>query len=280
MIDVISHSVLDRLAAGFDPPCVTITMPTHRAGRDVLQDPIRFKNLLGQAERRLVDEGMRASDAAAVLAAARDLVDDRRFWSHQERGLVVYAHPSGTQAFRLPCSVNAHVTVGDRPDIEPLRAFLDDEMDAYWVLAISGHGVRLVRANRFAAAEVAVPDAPGSYEDANRYVRRDPQVRAKSTGHAGTGRVTSSFHGAGGHEHDVDEDLHRYLRMVDAAVRPVIADSPAPVVLAGVGSTLSEFRRVSGLRDLVDGQLEGNPDHLGVDELRAGTLPLVEPQLQ
>jgi hypothetical protein len=276
MMDVITNAVLDELVTTIEAPCVSITMPTHRAGREVMQDPIRFKNLLGQAERKLVERGMRPPDATAVLASARGLVDDATFWSHQEAGLVVYAHRAGTRSFRIPTHVNAHVTVDDEPDLEPLRAFLDDAADAYWILAISQHAVRLVRATRFSAVEVDLPDAPHSFGEANWFVRREPQIRSRSIGRVGTGQVAAAFHGPGGYEHDADEDLLRFLRGVDAGVRTVIGDAPTPVVLAGVGSTLATFRRVCTLQHVVEAQIEGNPDHLGVDELHRRSQPLVD----
>jgi hypothetical protein len=276
MMDVISTEILDDLVATTEAPCVSITLPTHRAGREVMQDPIRFKNLLGQAERRLLDRGMRPPDVTALLEPARGLVHDSRFWSHQEAGLVVYAHRAGTRSFRIPTDVSAHVTVGDEPDLEPLRVFLEDAADTYWILAISQHDVRLVRSNRFTAVEVDLPDAPRSFGEANWFVRREPQIRSRSTGRVGSGRVAAALHGPGGYEHDADEDLLRFLRGVDAGVHRIIGDASTPVVLAGVGSTLATFRHVCTLRHVVDAQIEGAPDHLGVDELHRLAQPLVE----
>ena len=37
--------------------CVSIFLPTHRAGPEIRQDPIRLKNLLKQAESRLIALG-------------------------------------------------------------------------------------------------------------------------------------------------------------------------------------------------------------------------------
>ena len=276
MMDVISQAIIDELVASIEPPCVSITMPTHRFGREVMEDPIHYKNLLGQAERRLVERGLRSPDAIALLEPARGVIDDEAFWAHQDLGLVAYAHVGGLRTFRVPVHLNAHVGVNDAPDLEPLRSLLEEASAIYWVLAISGNGARLVRANRFDATEVELPGAPQSLADANRYVRRDPQIRAKTVGRVGTGQVGTSFHGPGGHEHDIDEDLHRYLRGVDAGVREAIGASTAPIVLAGVGATLAEFRHVSSLRHLTDRQLAGNPDLLDVGELHRRTVPLVD----
>src|SRR3546814_1187328 len=65
-------------------------MPTHVAGRETVQDPVRLKNMLAEAERRLVDDGgMRRPDAAEILKPGHLLVDDPDFWRHQSTGLAV-----------------------------------------------------------------------------------------------------------------------------------------------------------------------------------------------
>lgn len=276
MMDVLSRAILDELVTTAEAPCVSITMPTHRAGREAMQDPIRLKNLVGQAERRLVERGMRPPEATRMLEPVRGLVDDTRFWSHQEDGLVVFAHRAGTRWFRIPARVDAHVTIADVPVLDPLEDVLDAAGAVYWILAISQRDVRLVRATRFGAAEVDLPDAPHSFGEANWFVRREPQIRSRSTGRVGSGRVAAAYHGAGGYEHDADEDLLRFLRGVDAGVRRIVGDDHAPIVLAGVGSTLAAFRQVSTLRHLVDAQVEGNPDRVAVDELHRRAQPLVE----
>lgn len=49
-------------------PAVSVFLPTHRAGPDSQQDPIRLKNLLKQAETQLINEGIRAAEARDLLA--------------------------------------------------------------------------------------------------------------------------------------------------------------------------------------------------------------------
>jgi hypothetical protein len=54
--------------------CVSLYMPAHRAGRETEQDPIRFKNLLRQAEERLHAEGMRSAEARNFLKEPQRLL--------------------------------------------------------------------------------------------------------------------------------------------------------------------------------------------------------------
>jgi len=51
-------------------------MPTHRAGTETRQDPIRLKNLLSRAREQLVDGGLRSTEADGILEPARLLLED------------------------------------------------------------------------------------------------------------------------------------------------------------------------------------------------------------
>lgn len=53
-MNVLSKTELKTLAEARDKWCVSIFMPTHRAGVETRQDPIRLKNLLGETEKRLL----------------------------------------------------------------------------------------------------------------------------------------------------------------------------------------------------------------------------------
>ena len=57
-----SRSDLDELVAMDARPAVSIYLPTHIAGREIPQDPIRLKNLLSSAEERLACHMAQAGD--------------------------------------------------------------------------------------------------------------------------------------------------------------------------------------------------------------------------
>ncbi|MGL4621418.1 MAG: hypothetical protein ACRCZS_20555 [Chroococcidiopsis sp.] len=64
-------------------------MPTHKLGTQTQPDPIRFKNLIGEAEEKLVATRMRSQDARDLLERTQQL-DDFQFWQHQSDGLVIF----------------------------------------------------------------------------------------------------------------------------------------------------------------------------------------------
>ena len=76
-----------------DTATASVYLPTHTAGREIRQDPIRLKNPLDQAEKKLADAGYRHAECEAMLRPARALVSDGSFWRHQKRGLAAFAAP-------------------------------------------------------------------------------------------------------------------------------------------------------------------------------------------
>src|SRR5687767_412911 len=83
-------------------PCVSLFLPTHRAGRDVQQAPIRLRKLLRQAADRLEADGVDASDIERLLDPLHELLDDRLFWQYQIDGLAVFSRPGWWGWFRVP----------------------------------------------------------------------------------------------------------------------------------------------------------------------------------
>ena len=67
-------------------PCVSIYMPTLRAGAEAQQNPIRLKNLLRSVQAKLEESGMEGAEAAGLMAPVRELVDDPTFWQEQGEG--------------------------------------------------------------------------------------------------------------------------------------------------------------------------------------------------
>lgn len=87
----ITSADFDRFARAGESLCVSIFMPTHTAGSQVRQDPIRFKNLLRDANRLLEPlEGGEVDSIREELESLRNLVGDVHFWEHQEAGMAAY----------------------------------------------------------------------------------------------------------------------------------------------------------------------------------------------
>ncbi len=101
-MDKITREELKELSAHSRELCVSLFMPAFRAGRETEQNPIRFKNLLKEAENRLSASGARPPEIQELLKPARSLVDDPLFWQHQGDGLAVFLSADYFKKYRLP----------------------------------------------------------------------------------------------------------------------------------------------------------------------------------
>ncbi|HEX2242461.1 MAG TPA: hypothetical protein VHK27_04245, partial [Gammaproteobacteria bacterium] len=150
------QSLLENRSAG---PRVSIYMPTVQAGSQTLQNPIRFKNLLRQAEDLLRERGIKAREIKRLLERAGSMTDDQAFWQHQDVALAVFIAQDAYYAYRLPIQAEELALVQDRFYIRPLLQALS-ENERFYVLALSQNRVQLFECNRYNAHEVELEGLP------------------------------------------------------------------------------------------------------------------------
>lgn len=257
-IDLGTADIAAWSAASSPTELVSLYLPTHRAGREVTQDPVLFRRLVASAAEEVTD--------GELLAAATRLVDDREFWSHGSSGLAVLAGPDGTTAIRLSDPTAEFTVVSDRFHLKPLMAALARRVE-FDVLAISRHSVRLVTVTGSRAVETEVADLPASMPDALRWDDREPQLQSHSGNRTGGGQVAAAFHGQGSANDSRDVDLERYLHLVDHAIVAHRTGSTRPLVLAGVDDIVGAYRKVTRCHHVADDHVAGSPDQLRAEEL-------------
>jgi hypothetical protein len=276
---LLSRDDLRELAQG-ESPCVSLYLPTHRAGAETQQDPIRFKNLLREAEERLSAE---AGDGAGgeLLAPARRLLDDHPFWQHQSDGLAMFLSPGVRRLYRLPLAFEELVVVGERFHLAPLLPLLGGD-GLFYVLALSQNRVRLLAATRHRVREIDLRDIPESLADALGYDWEQRSLQFHSAAPRGVAGPTSGgrapiYHGHGTGVDDEKEEVAKFLHLVDNGVRKLLHEPAEPVVVAAVDWVASLYRDLTKLNNLVAEPLEGNPDVEPAEELHRRALEKVEP---
>lgn len=79
-MDLLEKGEPRKLMEKPEVPFVSIYMPAHRMFSETKQDPIRFKNLLREAESRLKATGLRSWDTKRLLKSGKALIKDGCFW--------------------------------------------------------------------------------------------------------------------------------------------------------------------------------------------------------
>jgi hypothetical protein len=278
-MDTLDRESLTSLTREFGFPCISLYMPTHRAGAAKEQDPIRLRNLLSQASAQLIDGGMRGPDAEAALAPLRSLLDDPGFWRETGDGLAAFLSHKYAMILRLDSVFPELVSVGDRFVIRPLLPAMHTER-VFWLLALSKNSIRLFDANHENIAEVPIPDSPGTFREAMKYeddTGHGFQFHPESTGSPSGSRRSTVYYGAGGLPDAEKDQVERFVRMVEKAVGATIRGSDKPLVLAGVEYEVSRYRAVNSYPNLLADALLGNFDETPVAELHTRARQLVAP---
>jgi hypothetical protein len=289
-MDILDRKELEKLSTKMDGWHVSIYMPTHRASDEIQQDPIRLKNLLTEAKDSLRELGLRPPDIDAILEPGFALLDDHIFWRQQSDGLAVLAARDAFHTYRLPFSFEEQVIVSPKFYTKPLLPILSSG-GRFLVLALSQDEVRLLQGTRYTVAEVDLENVPESLADALRL--EDPEARLQfhtttGPGHgkggaptAGTGASRrAAFYGTGAPSDDDKQRILRYFQLVDGGLQEMLAGQRIPLVLAGVDYLLPLYREASNYDNILEQDIEGNPEQLSAKELHNRAWALVHPQFR
>ena len=264
-MSVIDRRRLSALAeADGDGPRVSIYLPTHRAGTQIRQDPIRLKNLLRDADAALADGGLRDADRAGFLAPATALLEKREYWQNQLDGLALFLDADGLRDFRCPRRFAEFQYVGDHFHLKPLLPLLRRDA-VFHLLALSLGDVQLYEVTDEDLVELPLGDIPGSLADALGHDLEEPTLQR----HGGAHQIGAVMHGKGAGDEDRVGETVRFLQLVDDALRARLGDARAPVVLAGVDELVSRYRGLSKHKGLIEGAVTGNLKSLDPRRLHA-----------
>ena len=276
---------IQTLIANQQGHCVSIFLPTHQAGAEIQQDPIRFKNLIKEAEESLTAQGMRHTDAVDLLKPAHEL-DVPDFWRHQSDGLALFIAPEFFRYYRLPVEFEDLTVVGDRFHVKPLMPLLTGD-GRFYILALNQKQARLLEGTRDRVREFnlsSLEDVPESlseavlqYEDSENQTQMET-VRAASPG-APAGSSPGSLHGSG-----VDEDkqnkILQFFSRIDSGLKEFFGGDQAPLVLVGVDELLPIYRQANSYPHLLKEDVDREPKLMKPEELHQQAWTVVSPHFQ
>lgn len=275
-MNALTRDELKQLATWQSAPCLSLYMPSHRVGEETRQDPIRFRNLLRQAEELLAADGLRTPEVRAMLEPAQKLVDDSAFWRQQGDGLAVMVAPGFTSTYHLPYTVPETVVSGERFQIKPLLPLFAGD-GRFFVLALSQNAVRLFEGTRFMMHEMPAGNLPKNLESALAFDELEPQLQSHSVPSQGRGDGSMIFHGHGADADVAKDRLLRFCRAVDAALHPILHQEHAPLICAAVDYLVPIYREANTYPRLMQEAILGNPDNASADSLHAAAWDAVQP---
>ena len=279
-MNLLTRDELRTLIEIQENPCISIFMPTKRAGAEIQENPIRLKNLLRETEKRLLNNGLRASATTEFLEPIQELLKERPFWQHQSDGLAIFLSEGFFSRYRLPLHFEDLAVINKRFYVKPLLPlFMDD--GRFYILAISQNAVRLLNGTHYSVSEINLENIPKNLAEALKYDNPERQLQFHTTGTAqGRGERTAMFHGHGSGIDDAQDRILQYFRQIDKGLQELLRNEKAPLVLAGVDSLFPIYREANTYSHLLDAGIAGNPERLNAEELHNRAWKIVQPHFQ
>ena len=277
-MSLLSKDELKTFIETSQKPCISIYMPVQKAGPEVRQNPIRFKNLVREVEKRLDEMGIDRQEAMQWFQQVLDL-DTSDFWEHQDQGLAIFISPNLFRSYSLPWEVQELVVVNNYFHIKPLLQLIEND-GKFYLLTLTQKDVKFFEATRFSIKEVEVENMPKSLEEALQYdeTAKEGQIRIATSrgGTANSFQQPGSFHGQGSPDRDKhQEDIRQFFYLIDAALHEKLQNQKVPLVVAGVEYLHPIYKEANTYPHLVK---EGIPENLqSLKELHEEACKIVQP---
>jgi hypothetical protein len=260
-------------------PCVSLYLPTHRAGRkETQEDPIRLKNAVAEARERLAEAGYPKDSITTLLEPASRLVTSRDFWLHRADGLALFLAPEFFQFYRVPLKLQDEVVVADHFAVKQLIPLFSED-GRFYVLALSQKRIRFFEATRSSIQERVLPDMLRSIADLKQYDEAQEQLQSHTLGSAGAAGTSIIFHGQGAIADKAiyKADVRGYVNIVCKRLEKYLDGQTAPLIVAAVEYEQSFYRQANSYHNLMEEGIVGNPDGLGDEQIHRAGWEIVEP---
>lgn len=249
-----------QLAGVHDTNCISIYLPTERAGQQVDQkhSQLRLKNNLKDLRSALRKKGLNQSEIKEILNGPEGLLEDVHFWRNQSDGLALFLNGFEMQFYSLPLHFESRTTVADHFYLLPLIPLFNDD-GRFFLLELSLSKVDLFECSRHSITEVFIEDlTPEKLEDVVGYDYRDKSLQHRS---GQGGEAGAMFHGQGSGKDDTKMETEKFFRAVDAGLMKLLHNENVPLVLACVDHHHALYREITGYQNLFEKHISGNPDN-------------------
>ena len=264
-----------QILADASSTCISIYMPAEKAGAETRKNPIRFKNLIREAEEKVAElnETDRLKDP---LESAKAYIDNYDFWQHQDYGLAFFINSEGIKYYRLPRNFEESVRVSDRFYLKPLLPVLTND-NKFYLLALSQNEVRFFLGSHYSINQIKLPDdVPASLAEALKY--DDPEKQQQyHTGDAGGSPI---YHGQGVGTTDNKDEIQRFFQQIDASLTSVLQEETTPLILASVEFLLPIYHEANSYNNLLEQGITGNPENVEISDLHQQAWSIVRPHLE
>ncbi|MCF8090711.1 MAG: hypothetical protein K9K21_12740 [Desulfotignum sp.] len=271
LADAFNKNDFDTLLKHENASCISIYIPTHRGGKESLQNAIRFRNAVEKV-KPLVP----AIDLGPVMA----LLDNGNagFWQYQKDGFALFMSSELMRAFRLSMDTPEVAVVADQFHLKPVLPLVVYDT-TFFILALSQNECRLYQCAMQHCYEIKPENLPDSLSQALRFDLQEKQLQSHTASQTSQapGRKAAAFHGQGIADDEDKDRILRYFQAINKALTTFLGPRTDPLVLAGVDYLHALYRSANTYPHLVNEGITGNPENLTAQDLQKAAWKIVTP---
>ncbi|MCJ7468308.1 MAG: hypothetical protein MUO53_16640 [Maribacter sp.] len=257
--------------------CVSIFIPTHRAGKETIsgKDALNLKNQLKDIKLKLSQKGMSVQDIEKFVKPINDLVNDSKFWRHQSDGLVIFLSDNLYEKYTVPVYFEEFNYLSNEFYLKPLMPLFNSD-GLFYLLTLKMDEVKFYEGTRHSITEIVIDDlVPSQIEDRVGYDYEQKSLQSRShQGNKGDGM----FHGHGDSESELKNELMRYFRAIDKGLMTILHDDQKPpLVVCSLDFHFPIYREVNSYQNLFPQHISGNPADKDVFLLHEEAWELLQP---
>ena len=236
-------------------PVISIYVDTHIKKPDRLENPIRFKNLVKEAQASLKDKEFKGFKD--LFSLFKEMEEDALFWEGATESMAILGDEEECIVYKLPVNVKSLAIVSDSFYIKPLlRSFQSN--GHYHVLGLNRDNFVLFEADRYGITEIPVDARDATMEGVLGTEKTAPHLSVASIG-----GDQSMYHGHGGAKDERKVDQEKFFRHVDTFVLEQYSKKQKiPLILVSPDEHQGEFRKLSKNNYLIDEGIKIDGDAL------------------
>ena len=276
-MELLTKELIQELLTADQAPCLSLYMSTDRTHPENLKNPIKFKNLVSEMEKSLLQK-YSANDVQEYLEPLEALVNNSDIWNYTKDGLAVFSAKGIFKLVGLYKSVEELAMVADSFHTKPLWQYLQS-LDHFHLLGLTLHDIRLFQGNHHSLSEIELTaDTPKTITEALGDELTGKHSTTASYGGVG-GESSGMHHGHGGNKEESKKDAERFFRVVANAIYENFSKPTGwPLILTALTEHHNLFQKVNKNPLLLPNGIAINPSSVSSDQLAKMAWEIMEPE--
>lgn len=258
-----------RMADVREKWCVSVYMPIDPS--DTQKNRISLKNLMFDAERKLLALEVTPQNTARMLAPIEMILNSSGFWEDRKEGFAAFFTKDSFVWHSMSYKFDQLAVVTDRFHLKPLLRNAS-KTRRFHLLTLSQNQIKFYEASEDGINEVYVKGLPRNPAAALNSEDDEKELQMDSGG-----EDSVKLHGNVSAEEDKKGKLTELFRKVDKAVVNYLKDQESPLLLAATAYLHPIYHEVNTYHHILKEGLTGNVDTLTPKELLEFSLRLVKP---